>query len=66
MRRLGKIVEQTMAAIAFADAGEHRWAMEVAGFKPSTRFSRFKKILERDLIHITFAEQGCYQWMAAC
>lgn len=55
-----KIFEDTFAAVAFAEAGEHAAAMKMAGIVPAYKKVRsFVRFLEQNFAAIGFAEAGC-------
>lgn len=54
------IFEDTFAAVAFAEAGEHATAMKMAGIVPAYKKVRnFVRFLEQNFAAIGFAEAGC-------
>ena len=63
MKKLMKHIQNVFAAVAFAEAGEHDVAMDVAGIKPDRR--DWAKILanfvEKRLLAVTFAEANCHE-----
>jgi len=60
MKRIGAILEATLAALAFTDAGEFDTALAVFSKAPRLDLKCFLKRAEEDLIAITFAEAGCF------
>lgn len=64
MERWTKIVENTFAAVAFAEAGEHDFAMKMADIKPSQKnwAKNMGMYLEKALSAITFAEANCHEF----
>ena len=57
-----KNIENTFAAAAFAEAGEHETAMKFAGIQAaaSTVIDRIKELFDVHMTATWFAEAGCH------
>lgn len=62
MNKWIKNIQDIFAAVAFAEAGEHDAAMEIAGIKPERKdwAKEFEKLLEKTFLAATFAEANCH------
>lgn len=62
-RYLGNL-EKTVMAAAFAEAGEHETARQIAGirFSPPTAIRQILKNIEACFTAVAFAEENCHQY----
>ena len=62
-KNIRKTMEDTFAAAAFAEAGEHDTAMEMAGIQATAR-AVWEKVMRVFDVHMSatcFAEAGCHE-----
>lgn len=62
MKSLTEKIQSWLAAVAFAEAGEHESAMEIAGIgpRPTKSPSSALNALDRTFVAVSFAEEGLY------
>jgi hypothetical protein len=62
MKSLTQKMRSWLAAVAFAEAGEHETAMEIAGIGPRLAKSPSSVLdaIERTLVAVSFAEEGLH------
>ncbi len=61
MRSIFAKFEKIFAAAAFAEAGEHETAREIAGFPPPTSTTSLSEKLDSLMLAVTFAEANCHE-----
>ena len=61
MKKWRQKIEDTFAATAFAEAGEHETAMQMSGVSDAavTAFRKVARFIETHMTAISFAEVGC-------
>ncbi|MGM0453343.1 MAG: hypothetical protein ACQERN_09290 [Thermodesulfobacteriota bacterium] len=60
--------ENTFAATAFAEAGEHGTAIKIAGVTDTakTAIARFVRFVESNMTAVAFAEADCHEVAGRC
>ena len=58
-----RTIENTYAAAAFAEAGEHETAMKMAGITATakTAFDKVVSFVDRHMSAVSFAEAACFE-----
>lgn len=64
MKKILEKFERSMAAVAFAEAGERETALKMAGLEPadSGYLSRIANQIERTFAEVAFAEANCPEY----
>ena len=62
MKSMTEKIQSWLAAVAFAEAGEHETAMEIAGItpRPAKSPSSALNAFDRTFVGVSFAEEGLY------